>query len=117
MPHFESMAVSDVRRRLHQRPAAQAMIVLLCNRFSRPRRTRQHAHEGVHPFGVELVCRWELPEKRTGETTESENPAREEIPQRGVAVSQLEIVRDEAATLDCEDEIAVGDVRRPALEN
>src|SRR5690242_9461944 len=118
MPYFESMVVRyPACYRIDEGAALEPVIVRSRDSLGVDRVARKHTHERVESLGVEAVGCRELPEKRTGLRAECQDAAREEISQRALTIAQFEIVRDEAASLDCEHEALIGHRLRPSLKD
>ena len=78
--------------------------------------TRQHPYEVVESLCSKPYDAGQLPEKGAGLAAEGEDPARVEVAKGTFTISQLEIVCDEPAALDGEDEAAVGRFFSPSRE-
>ena len=119
MTHLERMPVryASPASCVHERSAFEPVVVRARDALAADRVAREHAHELIKPLCLEAICRRQLPEKGTCLRSECEHAAGEEIPERTLAIAQLEIVRDEPPTLDGEDEAAIGHCFGPAREH
>jgi len=103
--------------RIDQCSAFESMIVLARDCLSRDGITGQQTHELVESLRPEAIRRRQLPEERARPLTEREHTTRKEIPECAVAVSELQIVRDESASFDGEHKVALRHRISPALEH
>src|SRR5690349_5091755 len=84
----------------------QPAVVSLRQPLRGGRGARQQLEESFEALLVVAVRCGQLPEKRAGELAERQHAAGEEVGEGRLAASQLEVVGDEAAPLDGEEEAA-----------